>query len=90
MPPELSLWVESPRSACIGFISGVSSSFHFIHIAAELKEDLIIWRKFLLNFNGCALWQAPFCSTSALNLWTDASWAVGYVFFWQGHWSADR
>lgn len=67
----------------------VASPFHFVLITLDTREDLLIWKKCLINFNGCSLWQAPFCLASAFNLLTDASEAVGYGRFWQGHWSDD-
>lgn len=50
------------------FIAGVSSAFNFVHITSELREALLAWCRFLLTFNGCTMWQVPFCSTSTLNL----------------------
>lgn len=41
-------------------------------------------------FNGHSLWQEPFCLATSLNLFTDASGAVGYGAYWKGHWSADK
>lgn len=50
----------------------------------------MIWKSFLDLFNGHSLWQEPFCLATVLNLFTDASEAVGYGAFWKGHWSADE
>lgn len=71
-------------------ILGVTSPNHFVRVTADICDDFLIWHKFLYSFNGCALWQAPFCVSSVLNIFTDASGACGYRAFCQGHWSANK
>lgn len=70
-------------------ISGISSPFHFVQITSGIRDDLKVWRRFLSTFNGNCLWQAPFCSASALHLQTDAAGSCGYGAYWDGHCSAD-
>lgn len=71
-------------------ISGIKSPYHFVRITASLRADLLVWKQFLSSFNGCSFWQEPFCTSEALNLFTDAAGAVGYGAYWQGHWSASK
>lgn len=68
-------------------VLGITFPTHFARVTTDIRDDLLIWHKFLSSFNSCFLWQAPFCVSSALNLCTDASGACGYRAFWQGRWS---
>lgn len=70
-------------------ISGISSPSHFVRITSEVIADFRVWLEFLGTFNGCSVWQFPFCSASALHFYTDAAGSCGYGAFWNGHWSAD-
>ena len=48
----------------------------------KVKEDLETWLSFLSNFNG----RSFFLSSSKLNLFTDASGALGFSTIFGSHW----
>ena len=61
---------------------GISKPIYKIRITKSVKEDLIIWRDFLSNFNGKSLFLSDRSLTSeSLNLFTDASGTLGYGVF---------
>jgi len=58
---------------------GISKPIYKIRITKSVKEDLIIWRDFLSNFNGKSLFLSDRWLTSqSFNLFTDASGTLGY------------
>lgn len=65
-------------------LSGLKNPRHFVWISSDLR----VWDCFSASFNGHSFWQSPFCDTSAISLFTNASGSCGYGVYWNGHWSA--
>ena len=68
---------------------GVTRPYHHIHITREVKEDLFVWKKFLLSYNRQTffldyLWS----NNNVLQLYTDASTSVGFGGIFQNRWFA--
>ena len=66
---------------------GIKSQHHFIRLNKEVKKDLNLWLTFLSDFNGKSffiddVWQ----SSDSLNLFTDASGALGFGALFGNHW----
>ena len=56
----------------------------------EARQDIAWWLKFLPSWNGRAIIPGPFWTKTAdLELFTDASGAVGYGIYYMGHWIAN-
>jgi hypothetical protein len=52
-----------------------------------VKEDLKVWKEFLVNFNGiCFFLEDKFISADLLQLYTDASGSLGYGAVFQQSW----
>ena len=52
-----------------------------------MKEDLKVWKEFLVNFNGiCFFLEDKFISADLLQLYTDASGSLGYGAVFQQSW----
>jgi hypothetical protein len=52
-----------------------------------VKEDLKVWKEFLVNFNGkCFFLEDRFISADLLQLYTDASGSMGYGAVFQQSW----
>ena len=52
-----------------------------------MKEDLKVWKEFLVNFNGiCFFLEDKFISADLLQLYTDASGSMGYGAVFQQSW----
>jgi hypothetical protein len=57
---------------------GVSSPCHYIHLNHEAKQDITLWLAFLEDFNGKTFFvDDNWLSSEKLNLYTDASGAIG-------------
>lgn len=69
---------------------GFKSPFCHIRLNIQIKEDLLVWLKFLDHFNGRCIWQDEFVSSVALDLFTDAAGAIGYGAYFNGRWSAEK
>ena len=60
---------------------------HCIRLKREVKEDLNLWLSFLSNFNGKSFFlEDTWLSSSKLNLFTDASGALGFGALFGSHW----
>lgn len=66
---------------------GIQSAHHCIPPNREVKEDLKLWLSFLSNFNRKSLFlEDTWLSSSKLNLYTDASGAMGFSAVFGSHW----
>ena len=66
---------------------GIRSPHFFIRILKEVKEDLKVWQHFCTGFNGCSLFLNDYwCTSTHLELYTDASGALGYGARFGKHW----
>ena len=75
---------------------GIKEPYHFIRLTAEAKEDLLLWLRFLSQYNGRSFFLSSKVATSnALRLHTDSSGTIGYgaIFHrawfngtWPEHW----
>ena len=66
---------------------GVCMPTHCIRFNREVKEDLNLWLSFLSNFNGKSFFlEDTWLSSSKLNLFTDASGALGFGALFGSHW----
>ena len=63
---------------------------HHITMNQEARQDIAWWLKFLPSWNGRAIIPDPFWTKSVdLELFTDASGALGYGIYYMGHWIAN-
>lgn len=70
---------------------GVRSPHHFIRLSTEAKNDMRIWLEFLSQFNGHSFFlDDNWASSIKLNLFTDASGALGYGAIFGPHWCYGR
>lgn len=51
-----------------------------------LKEDLLVWAKFLDTYNGRSFFQSEFVFAPDFRLFTDAAGSKGFVAIWGTHW----
>ena len=66
---------------------GVHMPNHYIRLNREVKEDLNLWLSFLSNFNGKSFFlEDTWLNSSKLNLFTDASGALGFGALFGSHW----
>ena len=66
---------------------GVSMPSHYIRLNKEVKEDLHLWLSFLSNFNGKSFFlEDTWLNSPKLNLFTDASGALGFGAIFGSHW----
>ena len=71
----------------IDLMVGVRMPNHCIRLNREVKEDLNLWLSFLSNFNGKSFFlEDTWLSSSKLNLFTDASGALGFGALFGSHW----
>ena len=75
----------------INLTRGVARSHHKIRITGGAKEDLLMWKKFLTNYNGITYFQSRYwVNNDKLQLFTDAAGSIGFGLFFQGRWSQGR
>lgn len=66
---------------------GIRSPTHFIRINTSVKADLKIWLSFLSQFNGRSFFlNEQWLNSRKLNLFTDASGALGFGAIFGNHW----
>jgi hypothetical protein len=64
---------------------GLRAPHHFVRLNREVKADLDVWHKFLVEFNGKSFFLDNNWNTSTqLNLYTDGSLGFGAIF--GNHW----
>ncbi len=58
---------------------GVTRPHHFIRLRSDVKDDLRVWLTFLPSFNGVYFFRhEEWNNSTKLNLFTDASGAIGF------------
>lgn len=67
-------------------ISGLKSPFAHIRLFNPLKEDLLVWAKFLDTYNKRSFFQSEFVSAPDFHLFTDAASSKGFAAIWRMHW----
>ena len=66
---------------------GIQSPHHLIRLSKDVKEDLKVWQSFLSNFNGRSFFlEETWYSSSKLDLYTDASGALGFGAIFGSRW----
>ena len=66
---------------------GLSKPYHHAKISKSVKEDLLVWRNFLKNFNRKSFFlDYKFLSQHVLRFFTDASSTIGYGGYFGSHW----
>lgn len=71
-------------------MSGVDNKHYFIRVTIDLKEDIIMWIKFLEEFNGtCRFDKNIWLSNKQLNLYTDSAGnaELGAGVYFSGRWA---
>lgn len=66
--------------------SGFKSPFSHIRLTCEMKDDLMVWSKFLIDFNGRSLFQSDFVFAADFELFTDAAGSHGFAAIFRSHW----
>ena len=67
---------------------GVKRQHHKIRVTQDMKQDLVMWKKFLQAHNGRSLiLPSEWSNSETLELYTDASGSLGFGAFFQGHWA---
>ena len=66
---------------------GIQFPHHLIRLSKDVKEDLKVWQSFLSNFNGRSFFlEETWYSSSKLDLYTDASGALGFGAIFGSRW----
>ena len=66
---------------------GVSKPYYHIKISKQVKEDLLVWKRFLLQYNHRTFFvDRIWHSNSVLKLYTDSSTSVGFGAIFQNSW----
>ena len=66
---------------------GIRSPEHRIRLNKEVKQDLKLWLSILCHFNGRSFFlEEHWLSSTKLNLFTDASGALGFGAIFGSHW----
>jgi len=71
----------------IALTRGVRKLHHSIRVSRGAKCDAIMWKQFLVDFNGCAAFlPSEWQDNATLRFYTDASLTRGYGAYFAGHW----
>ena len=66
---------------------GVQKPHFLIRLSREVKQDLLVWQSFLAGFNGRSFFLTDqWTNSHQLELYTDASGALGYGAVFGRHW----
>ena len=71
----------------IDLIKGVSERHHYIRLSRAAKLDIMLWLRFLDDFNGRSfflsdVWETP----QSLQLYTDVAGSIGFGAVFDRHW----
>lgn len=70
--------------------SSVRELHHHIHLTAECREDIRMWKLFLDQWNGISFfYDIERTPANSMHLYTDASSTLGFGGFFKGHWFCD-
>ena len=70
---------------------GVRKPHFLIRLSSEVKQDLLVWQSFLSSFNGRSFFLTDqWTNSHQLELYTDASGALGYGAVFGRHWCYGR
>ena len=65
----------------------VSSLNHLVYLNQSVREDIHMWHTFISQWNGKSFFLYRYLTEAPdLQLFTDASGALGYGAYFQGHW----
>lgn len=67
-------------------IAGLKSPFAHIRLTSALKEDLLVWNKFLEIYNGRSFFQMDFVFALDFSFFADATGSKGFGVVWKTHW----
>ena len=71
----------------IDLTMGIKAPYHKIRLSKEVKEDLRVWQEFLFTYNGRSFFLSDnWASSNTLQLYTDASGALGFGAIFGRHW----
>ena len=71
--------------------STVKELHHHVHLNADCREDMRMWKMFLQQWNGVSFFHDINITTAAdMELYTDASSTLGFGGFFQGSWFYDK
>ena len=75
----------------LNLISGVKKSYYKIRITSGAKRDLLMWKRFLTEFNGVTFFQSnEWFDTDSIMLFTDAAGSIGFGAYYQGKWAQGK
>ena len=75
----------------INLTCGVRKPWHTIRLTVGAREDLEMWKKFLVNCNGSSIIPDQFWTLDCdIQLFTDASGTEGFGGFFRGEWFQGR
>ena len=66
---------------------GLSKPYHHVKLTCDVKEDLLVWKSFLENYNGRTFFlDYVWLSNTYLNLYTDAASTIGFGAVFDKRW----
>lgn len=75
----------------IALTRGVRKPHHMVRITLGAKLDAVMWKTFLMEFNGSAAFlPTVWHDSSTLQFYTDASLTLGYGAYFAGSWFSGR
>lgn len=78
-------------SYLLSLASSVRELHHHVHLNAECREDILMWKLFLEQWNGVSFfYDIERTPADSMQLYTDASSTVGFGGFFQGQWFCDK
>ena len=70
---------------------GLRHPFHRTRVSIGMREDMLLWQKFLDHHNGITFMaDQQWKDNQGLNLFTDAAGSLGFGIFFQNKWSAGQ
>ena len=71
----------------IDLTKGMSIPYHHLKITRQCKEDLKVWKEFLINYNRKTFFlDYKFISSPALDLYTDSCTSIGFGGYFKNNW----
>ena len=67
-------------------MKGLRRPFHRTRVTTAIREDLEVWKKFLVEYNGVSFWRSTRLLRAEFQVQSDAAGSAGFGIYYRGRW----
>ena len=75
------------RRLCFA-MQGLHKPWHKARVTQGMREDLLVWSKFLENFNGISFWKGEISLRADFQVHSDTAGSLGFGIYFKDRWCA--